>query len=91
MGRVLVLGATGAMGRYLVPELVRRGWQVDAFSLDDVPSTAGVTYFRQNTMDDGVLRDILSAERYDAIVDFMLYLPHQFAARRDVLLENTDH
>ena len=34
MKKVLVLGATGAMGMYLVPELVSMGYQVDAVSLD---------------------------------------------------------
>ena len=36
MKNVLVLGATGAMGVYLVPELARNGYHVDAVSLDDV-------------------------------------------------------
>ena len=36
--KVLVLGATGAMGRYLVPRLADLGYQVDAVSLDEVKS-----------------------------------------------------
>ena len=32
--KVLVLGATGAMGQYLVPLLAERGFQVDACALD---------------------------------------------------------
>ena len=34
MKKVLVLGASGAMGRYVVPELARMGYAVDAVSLD---------------------------------------------------------
>ena len=36
--KVLILGATGAMGTYLVPEMLKKGWQVDAVSLDKVVS-----------------------------------------------------
>ena len=32
----LVLGGTGAMGVYLVPELASRGYEVTVVSLDDV-------------------------------------------------------
>lgn len=32
--KVLVLGATGAMGQYLVPLLAEQGYQVDACALD---------------------------------------------------------
>ena len=35
---VLVLGGTGAMGRYLVPELLAAGHSVDVVSLDDMSS-----------------------------------------------------
>jgi len=34
--KILVIGATGAMGIYLVPELLRKGYQVEALSLDDM-------------------------------------------------------
>ena len=32
---ILVLGGTGAMGRYLVPKLADDGYRVDVVSLDD--------------------------------------------------------
>lgn len=32
--KVLVLGATGAMGQYLVPVLAGMGYEVDAVALD---------------------------------------------------------
>ena len=34
MKKVLVIGATGAMGRHLVPELAKLGYQVTGVSLD---------------------------------------------------------
>jgi hypothetical protein len=33
--KVLILGATGAMGKYLVPKLVAKNYIVDAVSLED--------------------------------------------------------
>ena len=36
--KILVLGGTGAMGVYLVPELLRMGYRVDVVSLDDIKS-----------------------------------------------------
>ena len=33
--KVLVLGATGAMGKYLIPKLAAQGYQIDAVALDD--------------------------------------------------------
>ena len=35
MKKVLVLGSSGAMGRYIVPILAQMGYQVDAVALDD--------------------------------------------------------
>ena len=38
MKKVLLLGGTGAMGVYLIPELLNKGYKVDVVSLDDVKS-----------------------------------------------------
>jgi len=35
--KVLVLGASGAMGQYLVPKLAERGYEVDAVALEPSP------------------------------------------------------
>ena len=35
--KVLVLGATGAMGKYLVPRLADMGYRIDAVALDKFP------------------------------------------------------
>lgn len=94
MKRILVLGATGAMGIYLVPELARRGYTVDALSLDTTgPSAgmAGVTYHQCDAKDDGVLQGFLDRHHYDAIVDFMLYSTAEVEARHRMMLQSTDH
>ena len=71
--KVLVLGATGAMGQYLVPSLARMGYLVDAMSLDQVTTELpGVRYIQANAKDPAVI-DRFLAERYDGVVDFMIY------------------
>lgn len=89
---ILVLGATGAMGRYLVPALAENGFRVDAISLDDVPDTLEhVTYYKRNAKDDTVLSELLNSRDYDAVVDFMLYSEAEFQSRYELFLQKTKH
>ncbi len=89
--RVLVLGATGAMGRYVVPKLLERGYNVAAVSLDDMESNdKRLRYIKANATDMDVIRDILS-ESYDGIIDFMVYPTPKFAERFELILGNTSH
>ncbi len=72
--RILVLGATGAMGQYLVPELVTRGHLVTAVSLDKVEdSHPNLRRLQGNALTDAAFRDPLLAEHWDGIVDFLIY------------------
>lgn len=88
---VLVLGGTGAMGRYLVPELLTLGYKVDAVSLDDVISdNLNIRYIKGNTKDDGFLEKILE-NKYDGIVDFMTYHTEEFKKKYKLFLDNTNH
>ena len=72
--KILVLGATGAMGRYLTPKLAERGYQVDAVSLDSITSDKpNLRYIQtKNAMDPAFVDEIVK-NRYDAVVDFMIY------------------
>lgn len=89
--KALVLGGTGAMGVYLVPELASMGYEIRVVSLDDVASDhPRVSYVNANAKDDGVLKEILK-EKFDVIVDFMLYGTTQFKERHELLLQNTEH
>ncbi len=91
MKKVLVLGGTGAMGSYTVPELAAMGYQVDVVSLDEMTSSnPAVTYTKANAMDDAWLEGQLK-NGYDAIVDFMNYNAPAFAKRHKLLLDSTDH
>lgn len=89
--KVLVLGATGAMGMYLVPRLAEMGYQVDAVSLDEVTSTdPRIRYIRTNAKDEACITELLRSN-YDGIVDFMIYLTAEFRQRHELLLKNTAH
>ena len=81
--KVLVLGATGAMGQYLIPYLAEAGYSVDAVSLDEKQSEwPNVKYITANAKDKTVLKQLLSA-KYDGIVDFMIYQTEEFGLRVD--------
>ncbi len=104
--KILIPGGTGAMGVYLVPELLRMGYAVDVVSLDNgnLPTDTAVVdsllpdthhsyalrYFKGN-FKDPAFRGELLANRYDCIVDFMIYLTDEFAAVHKELLAATDH
>lgn len=71
--KVLVLGATGAMGRYLVPRLADMGYAVDAVALDDFPVThPNIRSIAANSKN-LKFRSELFRNNYDGIVDFMIY------------------
>ncbi len=91
MKKVLLIGGTGAMGTYLVPELLARGYAVDVLSLDDVKSsTPNLRYFVGNARDKAYMNSVL-AEKYDGIVDFMVYHMHEFPEWYTMFLDNTAH
>ena len=89
--KVLILGATGAMGQYLAPKLAEMGYHVDGVSLDAAISThKNLKYIQANAKAEGVL-DALLANDYDCIVDFMIYDRDTFADWAPKLLSATDH
>ena len=91
MKKILVLGGTGAMGRYAVPELLRLGFDVTVVALDAVQIThAHLTGIIANAMDDDWLCEQITQTRYDVILDFMSYKLPQFRIRAPLFLENTD-
>ena len=89
--KILLMGGTGAMGVYLIPELLKLGYKVDVLTLDNMVSPRKeLCYIQKNAMDRSIMRDILK-NKYDAIVDFMVYTTMQFAERFEMFLENTEH
>lgn len=91
MKKVLVLGGTGAMGVYLVPKLIERGYAVDVASLDVVESTTpNLRYITGNCLDVEYVGELLK-NGYDGIVDFMIYNQDKFEERHKMFLDNTSH
>jgi nucleoside-diphosphate-sugar epimerase len=89
--KVLVLGGTGAMGVYLVPELAARGYEVKVISWDEVVSNNPlITYVKANGKDIEYLKELLK-EKFDVIVDFLMYPGNEFNERYELFLQNTDH
>ena len=91
MKKVLVLGATGAMGRYLVPELVKLNYNVTGVGLDEAaPWSAKASYIKGNAFDKEFLEELLK-EKFDGIVNFMDYGKYAFSDYYKLFLENTEH
>ncbi|MEI8246513.1 MAG: NAD-dependent epimerase/dehydratase family protein [Lentisphaerota bacterium] len=89
--KALVLGGTGAMGLYLVPELASQGYEVRVVSWDNVVSdNPRISYVKADAKNNEYLKELLK-EKFDVIVDFMLYSTEEFKARYDILLQNTAH
>ncbi len=89
--KILVLGGTGAMGKYLVPELLGMGYQVDSVTLDDVKSdNEKLRYIQANIKDKKLLEELLQ-NKYDGVVDFMTYKTEEFREIYKLFLDNTDH
>ncbi|MBR5445243.1 MAG: epimerase [Clostridia bacterium] len=90
--KILVLGGTGAMGVYLVPELRTMGYAVDAVSLDAVESAdPELRYIRTKNAKDPVFLAELLKNGYHGIVDFMIYGTEEFRQKHMLFLDNTDH
>lgn len=89
--KILLLGGTGAMGVYLAPELLDLGYQVYVTSrrphTSDDPD---LIYLTGNAKDNGFLHQLLE-QKFDAIVDFMIYHTDEFRQRHLDLLDATPH
>jgi nucleoside-diphosphate-sugar epimerase len=94
VSRIVVIGATGHVGSYLVPRLVRAGHEVVALSrgLRDayVPaaewrSVQRVTVDREAEDADGVFGDRVAALEADAVVDMLCFTPESARQLVDAL------
>lgn len=89
--KVLVLGGTGAMGKYVVPELLKMGYRVDVLSLDDMTSENPMLKYIKGNIQDPVLLDSLLKNNYNGIIDFMTYNTSGFKSIYKKFLDNTEH
>ncbi|MBE7029887.1 MAG: NAD-dependent epimerase/dehydratase family protein [Ruminococcaceae bacterium] len=93
MKKALVIGASGAMGVYLVPELVSFGYCVDAVSL--VPFHSNSTLVNDICADltDISIVENLCDNHYDVVIDFMHYThaDEKFLKTINLFMENCGH
>ena len=88
--RVLLLGGTGVIGTYLSNKLNENGSHIyittrnpNRLNIDNIHFICG------NAMDSSFIQTVVELQKWDVIVDFMLYNTKQFADRVDLLLSHT--
>lgn len=86
--KILVLGGTGAMGKHLAAQLDRDGTHVTVTSRK-ILSSNSINYVHGNAKDMAFLQQLLQ-EKWDAIVDFMIYENEEFKERLDLFLNSTN-
>lgn len=88
--KILVLGATGAMGTYLVPELMKCGYRVDAVSYDAVESdNPDLKYIQADAKNNEFIAELLK-NNYDAIFDFLNFYDLNDEELKDKLYQMLD-
>ena len=89
--KVLVLGATGAMARYMIPYLAERGCEIDGLALDAGESKYPNVKYHQGNAKDPAVRDGFLARNYDAIVDYLTYGSAEIPFVLPRMLDHTAH
>jgi len=73
--RVLVTGATGCVGRMVLPELVRRGWDVRALHSRSAPVDIPGVHWRQvNLLDPAAVRRTVDESRASHLLHLAWYI-----------------
>lgn len=86
--RILILGGTGAMGNHLVDLFRDTDNEIVITTRANRMSSRNIKYITGNAKDDEFLYKILD-ERWDAIIDFMVYTTIEFINRANQLLDAT--
>ncbi len=90
--KALLMGGSGALGVYLTQELLQKGYAVDVVCLEELLSTQeDLRYIKADGRNIDTVRSLL-ANRYDAVVDFMIYLSaEEYAPFCRLYLDSTAH
>ncbi|WP_010419244.1 NAD-dependent epimerase/dehydratase family protein [Anaerophaga thermohalophila] len=86
---VLVLGGTGAMGIHLVKLLTINEINTFVTTRKKIKSGKNLTYIQGNAKESSFVKKLLQ-ERWDAIIDFMIYKTNEFEERASLLLNATN-
>lgn len=89
--KVLLLGGTGAMGIYIVPELIKRNYDVYVSTRNDrVSNEHSLTYLRGNAHDESFIETQIK-KGWDVIIDFMVYNTAEFQRKHETYLNYSKH
>lgn len=86
--RILIFGGTGAMGNHLVALFRDTDNDIVVTTRVNRKSSNNINYIVGNAKDEGFLNKILE-EKWDVIIDFMVYTTNDFKIRVNRLLEST--
>lgn len=90
--KILLLGGTGALGSSIIPLLAKEyNNQIYVTSRRQLQSIGNIHYLQGNAKDVRFINSILEHDKFDVIVDFMLYSVAEFKERIDLLLSATRH
>ncbi len=91
MQKILVIGSTGAMGRYLVPILAQKGYCIDSVSLDEsIFSFPNVNHIKGDIKDMAFRRELMQ-KNYDATIDFAVYRTADLIPLMVPMAQSTGH
>ena len=90
MGKILLLGGTGALGVYLVEELIKTDNNIYITSRNRHIDYKNVNFIHGNAKDDIFLDEVLK-ETYDCIVDFMVWPTNIFKEKINKIITKTGH
>jgi nucleoside-diphosphate-sugar epimerase len=85
--KLLILGGTGAISASVAREAVQRGYGVTVINRGSRPRIPGTTHWGCDVHDRPAMNALLKDCRFDAVADFLTYLPEQ-AERNIALFEN---
>ena len=91
MGKILLLGGTGALGNYLSKELEGSEHEVFITSRSAHENYGNIRYIQGNAKQDEAFFDDLLKEHFDCIVDFMVWPTEQFRHQYQKMIEKTGH
>lgn len=90
--KIMLLGGSGALGSYLIPELLKKDYKVHVVSRGQTPTSViggnpNLTFEKANVKDDEWLKERLK-DNWDVIVDFMIYATKEFEPRAKLLMDS---